>query len=277
MKINRSVREIIRQDANNKCEKARLLYVVSDCTASADALAAASAAAPEKLDSALKQSIELVTSPGGGLFEVAVNYALPQAQTSSIRDSRQAGDRLWKFAVHGTSGERSTALETITSVAAGNAAAADPGVLIDWNGKCGQESASGSVRVLEPVFTESCRATFKLSSIDTAYKRRIAALVGKVNSDTFHHWSAGELLLESIVQSDPFTNSDGDELCDVVFTFAIRPNGKRSCAGSQVDNVDGWDYLWAVTETVPGSTAPQVRSLHVSRIYERSSFSALGV
>jgi len=276
MKINRSVREILRTSPDGKCEKARLLYVVSDCPAAADAIAAVAAAAPEKLDSTPRQSVEINASPGGGLFEIAVNYAQSHV-SKSHRSSRKAGDRVWKFAVHGSAVIRNTALATVRSISAEVSPADDPGVLIDWNGKSGQESVSGSVKVLEPVFTEICRATFPVFKLNTAYKRRIAALVGKVNSGTFHYWAPGEVLLESIVQSEPFTNSAGTELCDVVFTFAIRPNGERSCAGYQVAQVDGWDYLWAITENTPDALSPRVRSLHVSRIYERASFTALEI
>ena len=131
--------------------------------------------------------------------------------------------------------------------------------------------------MLEPQFCESCRATFRPGHLNTAYKRCAADAVGKVNSAVFHHWSPGEVLLESIVQGETFRNSSGEELCDVVFNFAIRTSGTRYCAGRQLDNVDGWDYVWAVTGIEPGDTAETVTSLHVSRIYERTSFSVLRI
>ena len=203
---------------------------------------------------------------------MAFSYALSE---TTGQENRHDGDRVWKFAVNGTYAELATALETVRSIPAALSPADNPGALINWNGKFGQESGSGSVRVLKPVFTEICRATFALSRLDSAYKRRAAAFVGKVNSETFHHWTPGEVMLESIVQSDPFVNSDGDKLCDVIFTFAIRPNGTRNCAGYLAENVDGWDHLWAVTDTLPGAGSPRVRSLHISRIYERVSFAGL--
>ncbi|MCI5778912.1 MAG: hypothetical protein MR051_03710 [Lentisphaeria bacterium] len=276
MKINRSNRELLRLDRDGNCEKARIVYVTE---ASPDAAAAAEAVrrnAPERIGAARRRGAEITAAPGGGLFEVTVNYDGDTA-ADAPRRQRRAGDRRWRFLVTSDYATRSDALATVRSVYRSGSARIDPGTRVDWNGRAGRESVSGCVRVLEPRFCEICRATFRPASLNTAYKRRAAEVVGKVNAAVFHHWAPGEVLLESIIQGEIFHNASGEELCDVVFHFAIRPNGARRCAGQLLENVDGWDYVWAVTGSDPGNGTELVTSLHVSRIYERTLFNALEI
>ena len=275
MNIHRSPRELLRMDSAGDWEKARLVYVVEACPDAATAVTAVRRHAPAAYNGSTQRSVEVTSSPGGGIFEVTVTYGAA-SDASERRRERKAGDRLWKFAVTSRSVERRAALETVRSIyLADDAERVSPGTRIDWNGRSGLESVAGSVRALEPEFSETCRATFHASHLNTAYKRRAAAVVGKVNSAAFHHWEPGEVMLESIVQGEVYRNASGASLCDVVFRFLIRTNGSRRCAGQTVSGVDGWDYLWAVTEIHPGGTAESVSALHVSRIYERTQFNVL--
>ncbi len=278
MKLNRSVREIRQIGSSGSCQKAKIVYVVSECPDAAGAVEAVRLATPDYIGDALRDSVSIISSPGGGLFEVAANYEVPEKHSSSGRtETRRHGDRTWRFSVTPTPVECREALETIKSIYISDAPQISPGTRINWNGKTGSSSQSGSCRILEARFTEICRATFRASHINTSYKRKAANLVGKVNDAYFNRWEPGEVLLESITQGDSFTGSNGDTLCDLVFSFAIRPNGPRNCAGQTVDSVNGWDHLWAVTEINPGEHQETLHSLHVSRIYERASFAALEI
>ncbi len=278
MKLNRSVREIRQVGSSGDCRSARIIYIVSECNNAASAVEAVRLATPDAVGNALRESISVISSPGGGLFEVAADYEVPQNTSAAGSNSqRNPGDRVWRFCVNSSPAERSDALDTVKSIYISDVRRISPGTRINWNGKTGNSSVSGSCRVLEARFTEICRATFRASDINISYKRKAANLVGKVNAAPFNRWAPGEVLLESITQSDVYTNSKNVELCDIVFTFAIRPNGTRICAGRSVPDVDGWDYLWAVTEINPGSYTETVNSLHVSRIYERASFNALEI
>lgn len=274
MTINRSPREARRLDRAGELEKARIVYVADDCAAAEAAAEAVRRTAPAALDGIPLDAVEVTASPGGGIYEVTATYAAATGNRK-LRD-RRPGDRMWKFSVNCRSGETSDSLGTVRSIYPdpGTPRIA-PGTRIDWNGLTGQDAVTGRVSVLKPVFTETCRATFRASRLNTAYLRRAAAAAGKVNSAPFRHWQPGEVLLESIVQGDLFRNSAGIELCDVVFGFAIRPNGPRQCAGITVDAVDGWDYLWPVTAIAPDGGGETVTALHVSRIYERTQFNIL--
>ena len=275
MNIHRSPRERLRMGSAGDWEKARIVYVVEECPDAAAAVTAVRRHAPAAYNGSAQRAVEVTSSPGGGIFEVTVTYGAA-SDAAERRRERKAGDRLWKFAVTSRSVERRAALETVRSIyLAADAERISPGTRIDWNGRSGVESAAGAVRALEPEFSETCRATFHASHLNTAYKRRAAAVVGKVNSAAFHHWEPGEVMLESIVQGDVYRNASGASLCDVVFRFLIRANGSRRCAGQTVSQVDGWDYRWAVTEIHPGGDGESVSALHVSRIYERTQFNVL--
>ena len=276
MKINRSVREVRRIDPDGKCEKARIIYVVSGCDDAGSAVDAVRQQAPERIGSARQRTIEITASPGGGVFEVAADYSCGEVPEYHKKRERKDGDRSWRFIANTVSVMKNSSLGTILSMNIAGESDLYPGSRINWNGKNGYDSACGSMRVLEPHFTEICRATFSASKINTAYKRKLISIVGKVNDSDFHHWKPGEVLLESVTQSEPYTNRSGAELCDLVFEFAIRPNGQRACCGHYLD-VSGWDHLWAVSEKNPGLVAEAVHSLYVSRIYERCSFNILEI
>ena len=277
MEINRSVKEIRRVDTGGNCEKARIIYVVSGCGSAESAVEAVRMQAPETIGKADKRTIEITSSPGGGVFEVAADYTISKIRDNDSRRERKSGDRVWRLIANTVPAVRDNSLGTVRSLDISGILNVQPGSRIHWNGKNGQESRCGTVKVLEPHFTEICRATFRVSRINTAYKRRLIAAVGKVNANTFHNWQPGEVLLESVTQSDIFTNSAGHELCDLLFEFAIRPNGIRRCAGYDVLDVDGWDHVWAISEYPAGGSAEEVHSLHISRIYERCSFNVLEI
>lgn len=278
MKLNRSVREIRQVGSSGNCERARIIYIVSESPDAAAAVEAVRLATPDAIGDALRVSVGIISSPGGGLFEVAADYESGSSDFAGGRNpDRNPGDRVWRFSVNSTPGECRKSLHTVNSFYYSDAPRIAPGTRINWNGKTGLSSVSGSCRILEARFTEICRATFRASRINTSYKRRAANLVGKVNSTVFNRWNPGEVLLESITQGEIYTNSRNIELCDLVFTFAIRPNGDRECAGHTIPAVDGWDYLWQISDINPGESAETLHSLHISRIYERASFNALEI
>lgn len=281
MKIERSISEQRRIDRFGRGESARLGYAVSGVAPerTAEAIAEVFAAAPDSVDGLPKHSAEILRSPGGGLLEIGVNY---RDDDLSVRRRRSrsrlsAGDREWRVEIIPRLTQSRTAISCIysRSLIVG-ASAPDPGVLIDWNGKSGSASASGSAAVYRPETIVSCVATFHRNRAESrAYIRAAAELVGKVNAEAFHHWNAGEALFLGMTRSSVFEGKNGEELCNMNFRFSIRCGGERRCAGVTLEHVDGWDHLWALRNTdLPGSG---VRSIHVSRLYERASFAVLDI
>lgn len=277
MKIQRSVSEQRKLDRDGKCERARVSYIVSevDLNALDRVLKEVYDTAPESWESVPKDSVEIIRSPGGGIVEIAVNYR-KRSTTSCGRSSRRwkhSGDRVWRVEVNANRDWTKYSLGCLKSVKVDSGAPTlSPGNLIDWNGLHGSASESGRVPVYTPDMNLHCIATFRKSKAESrTYLRLISGLVGKVNSETFHNWHAGEVLFLGMIKSEPFEGRNGEELCDLTFRFSIRPGGERRAAGVNIGHVDGWDHLWML----PSPSGSGIHSVHVSKLYERASFAAL--
>lgn len=277
MKIERSVAEQRKLDRFGRCEKARIAYAASgvDPAGVDNAVSEVFSSAPDFWENLPKYSAEILRSPGGGILEIGVNYLSPDYYSSSRRrrSSKHAGDRVWRIEVNSCSVQKRCSRGCILSLAADpQTTPRDPGLLVDWNGRYGAASASENVETFEPEITMLCTATFRRSKAESrAYIRQVAELVGKVNSEAFHHWHAGEVLFTGLVRSTPFEGKSGEDLCDLTFRFNISCGGERSLAGIQAGFVEGWDRLWGLPSPDYGGIA----SIHVSRLYERASFAVL--
>lgn len=278
MKIERSVGEQLKLDCYGICEKARICYVASDVAMDEidDAVNQVYAMAPVQWENIPKQSVEILHSPGGGMVEIAVNYREENYTAVKKYNGKKEGDRVWNVEVHARQHQLKSAVSLISSHSFDGNTPPDPGTLVDWNGRAGLGSVSGRINAYRPEFILSCTATFsKKKAQSNSYLRRIAALVGKVNSENFHQWAAGEVLFLGLSGSSVFQGKNGEELCNMTFRFSIRCNGARELDERTIQNVDGWDYLWGIRRRRDGQN--RLTSAYVSRIYERAAFSVLNL
>ncbi len=276
MKIQRSIGDQRRLDNSGRCEKARINYLVSGVGSDETDLALRKVfeQAPGFWQDIPKDSVELLRSPGGGMLEIGVYYRSDDysASSGSRRRAKRAGDRRWQAEVNAGANWKKYAAGKVLSIKADPSFPdIDPQKLVNWNGLPGSSSRSEKFRVYEPQMSLRCEATFRRKQAESRdYLRKVAGLVGKVNSEAFHNWNAGELLFLGLTDSDPFTGADGDELCDLTFNFHIRLNSFRQIGNIQLGVVDGWDHCWPLY-TPDG----KLHSAHVSRLYERASFAVL--
>ena len=270
MKIDRSIKETLKVDAKGNCERAKIIYVISEASNSGDAVELARLSAPEKLGSARKNSVTVTDSPGGGIFEVAVDYLISRTSAVSSPD-KKSGDRFWSCSIQDKKNRKFEAYSTKKYKISADRDL-DPGNMLNWNGHSGAFSKSGSVDVISPEFTETCIAVFKKSAITASFLKKIANIVGKVNNSTFHHWAAGEVLFTGMSQGEVYENSAGQSLCDITFNFSIRPNETRTVGDKKID-LPGWDYIWFLP--TPDNTGIQMA--YVSQVYQRTDYSKLGL
>ena len=111
----------------------------------------------------------------------------------------------------------------------------------------------------------------------TSWKRKVAELVGKVNSGSFKGWSAGEVMFLGCSYSAP---SKGSKKVAVSFHFAIRLNeSKATVAGQNVGSVKGFEYLWALTddEVKDGERKRKVKKIYKAVVCETDGFGGLGI
>ncbi len=271
MKIDRSIKETLKVDAAGNCERAKILYVISDAPDSGTAVELVRSSAPENFGTARKNSVSITNSPGGGIFEIAVDYTASRTLTATA-PVKKSGDRVWTCAVNGRSVQRYEAFSTKSYLFDGTKAS-NPGKTINWNGQSGAFAKYGSVNVIQPELTETCVATFKASKISSAFLKKIADIVGKVNNSSFHHWAAGEVLLTGMSQGEIYENSSGINLCDLTFNFSIRPNETRTIYGKNI-SVPGWDYVWLLPQL---NNTAAIHMVYVSQVYERADYKKLGL
>ena len=279
MKIERSVGEKLKLDNFGECESARICYVASGVGMNEidSAVAGVFAQAPDNWENLPKSGAEILHCPGGGMMEIAVYYRNDGNSYSRKRYYRKSdGDREWKIEVNARQYQLKNARKLIASYAVNGNKIPDPGTLVDWNGRHGVGSASGTVNAYRPEFILSCVPTFRRKKAQSnAYQRQIARLTGKVNSENFQQWAAGEVLFLGLSGSGYFRGRNGEELCDLTFRFSIRSNGDRELDGFTVPEVDGWDYLWGVYAVRDGVNT--LTNAYVSRIYDRAPFSLLNL
>lgn len=153
----------------------------------------------------------------------------------------------------------------------------DAGGAIGWNGKCGDDCEITGVDIPTAQLRETYTKSMRLSSLSTSYKRKVAALVGKVNSGSFKGWSAGEVMFMGMSYSAP---ARGSKKVTVTFNFAIQPNESGvKIGGKSVGNKKGFEYIWAISKTTAADNMPkvEVEGVYVDQVCEYESFSGLGL
>ena len=258
----------------------RLVYHVDGLgsDSAADILRAVYAAADATIEASAIASVELVTLPRADCCDVAVVYEpYNKVKGGAAKSSRKPGDEFWSFDASGGSSSVKLAISTLQAV--GDATlTANVNNMVGWNGKFGESAECSGVSVVVPSMRERCRKTLLYSGVTSSLRQGIGDLQGKVNSASFHGWSAGEVLFLGASIGEPYYNNQDQQVADVVYNFAIRRNESgKTIGGHSLGNVEGWDYAWGVTGFDAASGQYKVLAAFVSRVYDRASFSGLGI
>lgn len=148
---------------------------------------------------------------------------------------------------------------------------------IGWNGKAGQDCQIDGVEVETAQMRETYTKWIASANLTTAYRRRIAAAVGKVNSSSFKGWNAGEAKFLGC----SFSRSEtGSARVQVSFHFAIQPNETNIKIGNTTFDKKGWQYFWAIVDaTASGTTDPtaSIKGAFVADVCESTDFSVFGL
>lgn len=152
----------------------------------------------------------------------------------------------------------------------------DPGGAIGWNGKTGDDCEITGVDIPTAQLRETYTVQMRVSKLSTSYKKKVAALVGKVNSGSFKGWSAGEVMFLGMSYSTPAKKA---KRVTVSFNFAIQPNESKVKVGGKNVSKKGFEYVWAISKTVANNGTPkmQVEGIYVDQVCEYASFSSLGL
>lgn len=152
----------------------------------------------------------------------------------------------------------------------------DAGGAIGWNGKTGDDCVITGVDVPTAQLRETYTKPMSISRLTTSYKRKIASLVGKVNSASFKGWNPGEVMFLGMSYNTPAKRA---KTVTVSFNFAIQPNETNVKVGGHSVSKKGFEYVWAISTTSTAGRKPklEVEAIYVDQVCENASFAALGL
>jgi hypothetical protein len=125
-----------------------------------------------------------------------------------------------------------------------------------------------------PVYTFSETHYIDDDDVTQAYKITLFNLTGKVNSDAFRGFAAGEVLFLGASGSQ---RGSGD--WEITFKFAASPNQAAVTIGTLSVAKRGWDYLWVrfAPDIDTNRVVAKPVEVFVERVYDYASFAGLGI
>ena len=256
-------------DADGEFTEVSVQFLAEGARDEAEALEAVHDAAPEEWEELPMESLEISSRDSEDVFTVEVKYKNKESSTSSSREKNEEETTV-SFDCGGGTMHLTHSYEQ--RIAFGTKKA---GGAIGWNGKTGAEMAISGVDVPTAQLRETYTKVMRLSRITTSFKRKVARLVGKVNSGSFKGWSKGEVMFLGMSYSCPAKKSTK---VLVSFNFAVQPNESVSVAGHKIEK-EGFEYAWALSRTLDDNGTPQadVEAIYVDKVCRYDSFSTLGL
>lgn len=266
---------------SNSNSTATVTYIVEGTEDDITACTSAYEFAPDEFSEIPKKSASVAERLTDTAWKIEVNYG-SESKSSSGDSGDKSDEATMNFDCSAGTKHMTQAIEQ-TCVYAGSGESKDStdeasAVPIGWNGKDGSESEAAGVDVSIGELRETYTKTMSKSKVTgTSWKRKVAELVGKVNSGSFKGWSAGEVMFLGCSYSAP---SKGSKKVAVSFHFAIRLNeSKATVAGQNVGSVKGFEYLWALTddEVKDGERKRKVKKIYKAVVCETDGFGGLGI
>ena len=266
---------------SNSNSTATVTYIVEGTEDDITACTSAYEFAPDEFSEIPKKSASVAERLTENAWKIEVNYG-SESKSSSGDSGSEDDETTMNFDCSAGTKHMTQAIEQ-TCVYAGSGESKDSSdeasaVPIGWNGKDGSESEAAGVDVSIGELRETYTKTMSKSKVTgTSWKRKVAELVGKVNSGSFKGWNAGEVMFLGCSYSAP---SKGSKKVSVSFHFAIRLNeSKATVAGQNIGSKKGFEYLWALTddEVRDGERKRKVRKIYKAVVCETDGFGGLGI
>ena len=266
-------------DGGNDSSTASVRYIVSGTTDESEACMECFKQAPETYSGIAKRAVAVSERLTDSTWKIEVRYGAEygmlddgdEDEEPSVNFDCSAGTKhvvqaIRQTCVYAGSGE-STDSSSVASA-----------IPIGWNGKDGSESDATGVDVVAGELRETYTKTLNRSKVtSTSWKRKVAELVGKVNSGSFKGWRAGEV---QFLGCSYTASLKGYSKVNVSFHFCIRLNENNALiAGRRIGNKKGFEYLWAMTddEIRSGTRYRRIRKIYKAEVCDSTSFSALGL
>jgi len=257
---------------------ATVYYIVSGTADETSACAKCYADAPAAYAGIAKKSVAVSERLTDTSWKIEVRYGNSGSSDSGSGDDDEDPtvnfdcgtgtfhrvSALAQTCVYAESGERESDAE----------AAAVP---IGWNGQTDSESSATGVDVPNAVLRKTYTKWIRLSKMNASWERKIAGLVGKVNSSTFHGYHEGECMFMGCSYTAPMR---GSVKAQVSFHFSIQLNENNAVvAGIRCGSKEGFEYLWAISGDAVenGKSVKKIRKIYKAVVCEKADFGDLGV
>jgi hypothetical protein len=272
-KVEMDYKEHVKSiDKNGKYKSVEIRYIVFEAADEDTALTAVLGVAAKELNELPLDSIEIDERCGDQTFKINALYKTEDISSSGGGDDDDDDeDPTISFDCGG--GSKHLLYSLAQKKVFGDK---DPGGAIGWNGKTGDDCEITGVDIPTAQLRETYTVQMRVSKLSTSYKKKVAALVGKVNSGTFKGWSAGEVMFLGMSYSTPAKKA---KKVTVTFNFAIQPNESKVKVGGKSVSKKGFEYVWAISKTIANNGTPkmQVEGIYVDQVCEYASFSSLGL
>lgn len=263
-------------DGTKKGSTATVYYLVSGTVDDIEAIMAAYSEAVPEISSIPKSGASISERLAEDIWKIEITYA---HQSSGSVSSGGSGDTsTLSFECGGGTKKVKTSIGEQRRVINNNAP--DPGRFIGWNGKSGDDSQIDGVDIPTAQMRETYTKEMNLSSLSTSYRRRVAAMVGKVNSGKFKGWERGEVMFLGC----SFSGSKADGKITVSFNFNIQPGETVDLSDiaegeSGTVSKEGFEYIWTISETKTENKQPKtvVKGAWIAKVTGYADFSQLGV
>ena len=208
-----------------------------------------------------------IAHQGGGVWEASARYGKVE--------QKEPGESSYSFDTGGGTQKITQSLETVNKYAASGSTAPD------FKGAIGvtHDNVEG-VDITTPVYNFSETHYLAPAVVTNAYKSTLFGLTGKVNSDAFRGFAAGEVLFLGASGTRRGTGSDDD--WEISFRFAASKNRSNLTVGD-ISGISkkGWEYLWVryaddVDDTAKALIKKPVAA-YVEKVYDDAAFAALGI
>lgn len=218
--------------------------------------------------------------------------SLADCDVEEFAENMWVGKVVWKPVVRAAntfhvsfdiSGQQTHITQSITTVAKYPASGVNKAR--DFKGTIGvnQDGTVEGCDIQVPYMTFTINYTFAEDAVNDAYIAKLTSTVGYVNSDTFHEFAAGSLLLTKVSGQQ---REDGN--WDLSFGFSVSANKTSFTVGSiTVASKKGWDYMWVFYTdqkvAIPGSSPTQnyvhkvPTSVYIEQVFPTSTYSDLGI
>ena len=260
------------------CTSAEIKYLILDAKSKTEAIQAVLAAAPKDYLGLVLKEVRFESYENGNI-ELSAVYVVEGSVVIRIADDDE--EAIVNFDCSGGTKHMTHAISQKKVYAEDGSTNDDANCGIGWNGKVGGEAEFAGVDVPTADMRETYTKTMSVSKItDTDYKRKVAALVGKVNSEKFYGWEPGEIMFLGCSFSAPLR---GAKYVQVTYNFRIMPNEKQAkVSGKDCGEKKGFEYLWALSDTVnsgseDGAPTVKVKAIYNSTVCESASYKDLGL